>query len=108
MATAISDKTEVNGDPTNIMMVTNGGNFEATMLLVDFLWDQIEPVFKDNICVAIPTNDVLLITAKNNLQARKNLKDLVRQYFEDKETKGLIVRYIYERVNGEWHYVESA
>ncbi len=52
MAKAIADTTEVNGDPGNIMMVTNGGNFEATMILADFLWDQIGPVFNDNICVA--------------------------------------------------------
>jgi uncharacterized protein YtpQ (UPF0354 family) len=108
MAIAISDKTEVNGDPSNIMMVTNGGNFEATMLLADFLWDQIKPVFNDNICVAIPANDLLFITSKNNSKARENLRNLVRQYFENSETKGLIVKYIYERINGEWFFVESA
>ena len=108
MATAISDKTEVHGDPGNIMMVTNGGNFEAAMILADFLWDQMEQVFSDNICIAIPTNDVLLVTAKNNYQARENLKNLVNQYFQDSGTKGLIVKYIYERSNNEWLFVESA
>ena len=107
LATAISDKTQVNGDPKNIMMVTNGGNFEATMLLVDFLWEQLEPVFNDKICVAIPANDLLFIAGKNCLQGRETLRTLVRQYFDNKKTKGLIVRNIYERSNGTWTLLEQ-
>jgi len=108
MAAAIADKTEMDGDPTNVMMLTNGGDFEATMLLADFLWSQIEPVFNDNVCVAIPTNDILFIAAKNNPEARESLRLAVRHYFENRETEGLIVRHIYERMNGEWIYVETA
>ncbi len=108
MAVAVADKTEMDGDPTNVMMLTNGGDFEATMLLADFLWGQIEPVFNDSVCVAIPTNDILFIAAKNNPEARESLRLAVRHYFENRETEGLIVRHIYERVNGEWIYVETA
>jgi len=108
MAIAVNDRTQVNGDPSDMMIVTNGGDFEATMLLADFLWDQIEPLFQDSICVAIPTNDLLFIAPKNNPEAREGLKNLVRQYFENSETKGLIVKNIYERVNGEWIFLESA
>ena len=108
MAIATSDKTEVNGDPNNVMMVTNGGNFEATMLLADFLWEQIEPVFKDKICVAIPANDLLFIAAKNNSNGRETLRQLVKRYFDDNETKGLIVRNIYERDANGWTFVETA
>jgi uncharacterized protein YtpQ (UPF0354 family) len=108
MAIAISDKTQVNGDPNNVMMVTNGGNFEATMLLADFFWEQIEPVFKDRICVAIPANDLLFIAAKHNAAGRENLRKLIKQYFENQETRGLIVRNIYERNAGTWTFVETA
>jgi uncharacterized protein YtpQ (UPF0354 family) len=99
MAIAISDKTQVNGDPKNAMMVTNGGNLEAAMLLADFLWEQIEPVFEDKICVAIPANDLLFIAGKNSSVGRQTLRTLVKQYFDNSETKGLIVRHIYERDN---------
>jgi uncharacterized protein YtpQ (UPF0354 family) len=108
MAAAVADKTEMDGDPKNVMMLTNGGDFEATMLLADFLWGQIEPVFNDSVCVAIPTNDILFIAAKNNPEARESLRLAVRHYFENRETEGLIVRHIYERINGEWIYVETA
>ncbi len=107
MAIIISDKTEVNGDPNNVMMVTNGGNFEATMILADFLWEQVEPVFNDNICVAIPANDLLFISGKNNQQGRATLRNLVKAYFDNKESQGLIVRHIYERANGAWILSET-
>jgi len=97
MAAAIADKTEMDGDPTNVMMLTNGGDFEATMLLADFLWSQIEPVFNDHVCVAIPTNDILFIAAKNNPEARESLRLAVRHYFENRETEGLIVHFYFRR-----------
>src|SRR5205823_3599943 len=108
MAIAISDKTEVTGDINNILMVTNGGNFEATMMLADFLWEQIEPLFKDKICVAIPARDLLFISAKNNQEGRESLRRAIKFYFDERTTEGLIVRYIYERNNGGWKLIESA
>ncbi len=107
MAIMISDKTEVNGDPNNVMMVTNGGNFEATMILADFLWEQVEPLFNDNICVAIPANDLLFISGKSSQQGRATLRNLVKTYFDNKESQGLIVRHIYERANGAWSLIET-
>ncbi|HYH15964.1 MAG TPA: DUF1444 family protein [Flavisolibacter sp.] len=108
MAKAISDKTEVNGDPDNVMMVTNGGNFEATMLLADFLWEQLEPIFNDKLCVAIPAKDLLFISASSNPVGRESLRSFVRFYFEEHQTEGLIVRHIYERSNSGWELVETA
>ena len=74
-AVTLSDRTEINDDPTNIMMVTNGGNFEATMLMANFLWEQNEPVFNDTICVAISANGLFFIAPKNNSAAREKTKD---------------------------------
>ena len=108
MAIAISDKTQVNRDPNNVMMVTNGGNLEATMLLADFLWEQLEPVFKDNLCVAIPANDLLFIAGKNSSLGRQTLRTLVKTYFDNQKIKGLIVRHIYERDNGTSTLIETA
>jgi uncharacterized protein YtpQ (UPF0354 family) len=108
MAKAITDTTNVDGDPNDVMMVTNGGNFEATMVLADFLWEQLEPVFQDNICVAIPANDLLFISASNNPEGRESLRRTVRFYFDENETTGLIVRNIYERNGLGWKLVEKA
>jgi uncharacterized protein YtpQ (UPF0354 family) len=108
MAKAIADATEVNGDPKNVMMVTNGGNFEAIMMMADFLWEQLDPVFNDTICVAVPARDLLFITAKNNLVGRESLRNIIRFYFDENETPGLITRHIYERTENGWNLLETA
>ena len=41
MALEVADRTEVKGDPSNVIMLTNGGNFEAAMLLADGLWEKL-------------------------------------------------------------------
>jgi uncharacterized protein YtpQ (UPF0354 family) len=108
MALEISERTELNGDPANFMILTNGGNFEAAMMLVDDMWENLEQVFNDQICVAIPAGDLLLITGRNNLAGRENLRGIVRKFFDEQETLGLLVRHIYARENQQWILVESA
>jgi hypothetical protein len=109
MFTEVSETTKVNGDPEHLMMVTNGGNYEATMLLADYMWEQLEPHFNDSVCVAIPARDLLFVSAKNNHIGREALRKAVKFYFEESdETQGLLVRHIYERENGQWKLVETA
>lgn len=108
MGREISDKTQVNGDPASVMMLTNGGNFEATMLLVDGMWENLKEVFKDDICVAVPARDLLFIAGRNSGAGREGLRGLVRKFFDEQETKGLLVRHIYGREDGKWVLVETA
>lgn len=103
----VSEKTEIQGDPENVMMVVNGGNFEATMLLADYFWEYAESVFNDKVCVAIPAKDLMFISAKDNVTGREALRNLIRKYFQDEGTQGLIVRNIYERIEGKWSFVET-
>jgi len=105
-ARAVSDRTEVSGNPDEIMVVTNGGNFEATMLLADFLWDQLESLFNDQICVTIPANDLLFISSVNNIHGREKLKRTVKIYFDEQETHGLVSRNIYARDKQGWKLIE--
>jgi hypothetical protein len=108
MALEVADRTEVNGDPSNIMMLTNGGNFEAAMLLVDGMWENLAEVLHDDICVAIPARDLLFIAGKNNPMGRERLRAAVRKFFDEQETAGLLVRHIYARENNSWVRLETA
>jgi hypothetical protein len=108
MAREIADKTEVNGDPAAVMMLTNGGNFEAAMLLVDGMWENLRQVFKDDLCVAVPARDLLFIAGRNSGAGREGLRALVRKYFDEQQTKHLLVRHIYGRENDGWVKVETA
>jgi uncharacterized protein YtpQ (UPF0354 family) len=107
LATAVSDKTEISGDAKGIMMLTNGGNFEAPMILIDFIWEQLTNLIQDDICIAIPARDLLFFTAKNNPEGREKLREMVNFYFDERKTEGLITRHIYERVGDKWEYLET-
>ena len=108
MAAEVADRTEVNGDPVNMMMLTNGGNFEAAMLLADGLWENLRDVLKDDVCVAVPARDLLFIAGRNNPVGREALRAMVRKFFDEQETHGLLVRHIYARENSKWVLVETA
>lgn len=108
MAREVADRTEVHGDPLGTMMLTNGGNFEAAMLLTEGLWENLKDIFKDEICIAVPARDLLFIAGKNNPAGREGLRGLVRKFFDEQKTAGLLVRHIYERENGKWAMIETA
>jgi|SRR5450432_2573407 len=108
LARVVKDQTEIKGDAENIMIVTNGGNFEATMLLADYIWDELKTLLNDEVCVAIPANDLMFVSAKNNEVGRETLRMMIRRCFDEMEVHGLIVRHIYERVNNHWTIIETA
>jgi hypothetical protein len=59
---ALHDVVRVSGYPGHThLMVTCGGNYEASMLLVPELWAEIDPVLQGDRVVAIPNRDLLLI-----------------------------------------------
>ncbi len=102
------DKTQLNGDPADIMMLVNGGNFEATMILVDRLWIEIERLFNDQICIALPAGDLLFISGRNNPVGRESLRAAVRKAFDSQDLEGPLVRHIYARENNQWILIETA
>ncbi|WP_158286530.1 DUF1444 family protein [Chitinophaga sp. S165] len=103
----VLDKTQLNGDPADIMMLVNGGNFEATMILVDRLWSQVERLFNDQICIALPARDLLFISGRNNPVGRESLRAAVRKAFDSQDLEGALVRHIYARENNQWILIET-
>lgn len=56
------DHVRVHGIPgAGHLLLTCGGNYEASLLLVDELWDQLAPHLKGDPVVAVPTRDVLAL-----------------------------------------------
>lgn len=108
MEREVANRTEVHGDPSGTMMLANGGNFEAAMLLADGLWEKLRDVFKDEICVAVPARDLLFIAGKNNPAGREGLRAVVRRFFDEQATAGLLVRHIYAREANKWAMIETA
>lgn len=91
----IGDKIKMNGDPGYIIMVTAGGNFEAAIILIENFWEQIHQIFGGNVIVGIPARDLLFICKENNTEAREKLKEIIKSYFDNPDTQGLLSKGIY-------------
>jgi uncharacterized protein YtpQ (UPF0354 family) len=108
LASEVDGKMTLHGDPTDIMMLTNGGHFEAATMLLDDIWVNVEDMVNDEVCVAIPARDLMFIVGRNNSKGRESLRMAVRKFFDQKETPGAIVRHIYAREDAKWVVIETA
>ena len=108
LASEVECKTTLQGDPAGVMMITNGGNFEAAMMLLDDIWINVEDMVKDEICVAVPARDLMFIAGRHNENARDSLRAMVSKFFNQERTPGAMVRHIYAREDGKWVVVETA
>ena len=70
----IIPKIERHGD-AGIYMVLAGGDYEASLLAVDSLWNHERFDVDGDIVVAIPNRDVLLITGSNNTAGIDKLRE---------------------------------
>lgn len=60
-------------------MITAGGDFEASLLLVDELWTSGDIEVDGDFVVAVPARDVLLVTGSNNAAGIAKLEELARE-----------------------------
>lgn len=109
MIDEIADNIQAHGEPADVLMITNGGNYEAVMLIWNDIWSQIESVVGGELYVAVPARDVLYVAPKSNPDAIERLSNLIKRLFdEDENAQGLMVRHIYERGESGWEVVASA
>ncbi|NIG56961.1 DUF1444 family protein [Chitinophaga sp. Cy-1792] len=102
-----SEKTEIHGNASEVMMLANGGNYEAAMILINSLWDDLERTLNDQPCIALPARDLLFITGKNNAAGREHLRDLINRAYDTIDKNQLLVRHIYTRENNQWSVIET-
>jgi uncharacterized protein YtpQ (UPF0354 family) len=64
-----------------LYMVTAGGDYEASLILVDDLWTgpSITPKVKGEVVIAIPARDLLLVTGSEDPAGLKKLRELARK-----------------------------
>jgi uncharacterized protein YtpQ (UPF0354 family) len=58
-------------------MMSAGGYYEASLLLLDWIWRDVRMVVKGDIVVAIPTRDVLLVTGSQDPEGLAKVKQIV-------------------------------
>lgn len=62
-----------------LYMVSAGGDYEASLLLLDSIWSSGQMDVKGDIVVAIPTRDLLLVTGSQNPQEVEKVKQMVKE-----------------------------
>jgi uncharacterized protein YtpQ (UPF0354 family) len=72
---SIIPKIEVHGG-NGVYMVTAGGDYEASLLLFDGLWDGIQIKVDGDYIVTVPARDMLLITGSKNVEGIRKIHDL--------------------------------
>lgn len=108
MIDEVADNIQAHGDVTDVVMITNGGNYEAAMLIWDGIWPQIESVVGGDFYVAVPARDVLYVAPKSNANAIERLSELINKLFNGEDTHGLMVKHIYQRSEEGWKVIATA
>ena len=62
-----------------LYMLTAGGDYEASLLLLDSIWSSGQMDVQGDIVVAIPTRDLLLVTGSQDRQGIDKVKRMVKE-----------------------------
>lgn len=62
-----------------VYMITAGGDYDASLLLFDSIWDSEQWDVRGDIVVAVPARDLLLVTGSKDRQGIKKVKNLVEE-----------------------------
>lgn len=85
---------------SNIFAVFLDGNFEASLILVDGLWDQgLAHLAPNGFVAALPARDILAFCDANSAEGITELRQLVDRI---KNGDHLLSRELYRRVDGGW------
>jgi uncharacterized protein YtpQ (UPF0354 family) len=73
-------KIERHGD-RGLYMITAGGTYEASLLLLDSIWRDGQMDVQGDIVVAIPTRDLLFVTGSRHSDGMERAKQFVQEAF---------------------------
>ncbi|ADE55910.1 conserved hypothetical protein [Coraliomargarita akajimensis DSM 45221] len=79
----------------SIMMLTAGGDYEATLALLPEVWDSIGNMVEGEILISIPARDILYVTGSKKEGGVEELQKYTNQMIEnaDKPLSGRIFRW---------------
>lgn len=77
-----------------------GGDYEASLLLLDSVWSRPELVVKGELVIAIPTRDVLLVTGSEDARGLAQVRRMVDQEWEQQDYR--LTRAVFVRRTGKF------
>ena len=66
-----------------VFMITAGGDYEASLLLIESIWADLGKLVDGDVVVAIPTRDLLLVTGSHNAAGIRNVRELADKAFKE-------------------------
>lgn len=87
-------------------MITAGGNFEATLLLLDGLWDQLAEHLPGDAMAVVPARDLLCVSGSGYGEAHQFLAGIANKELEDK--RYALSKCVFIRRAGRWHVFAPA
>ena len=91
-----------------IMLILDGG-LEASLLLVDMLWDQLAPKIPGDLIAAVPSRDTLAVTGTGLEGGVAVLNHAVRKFWDRprRDPKLLLTPSLLIRQGNSWRLLES-
>jgi uncharacterized protein YtpQ (UPF0354 family) len=88
-----------------IFMLTAGGNYEATLLLLPEIWESVSSMVSGNIIAAVPARDILYVTGDGTEEDLADLRRWTSKMLEeaDKPLSRMFVRW----TGSEWEPYEG-
>lgn len=90
---------------SGVFMLTCGGNFEATTLLLDEVWQQVSAMVQGDLVVAVPARDVVILTGTENREGLAFMRSKVSQILETGDHA--LTRYFLVRGGSRWSVYEG-
>jgi uncharacterized protein YtpQ (UPF0354 family) len=90
----------------NVFAITMGGDFEASLMLLDPLWDEFFRRFvQGDYAVAAPARDILTFCDAASTAGVAELRELVRRVFPDGDH--LLSEHLFVRRDRAWHRLDN-
>jgi uncharacterized protein YtpQ (UPF0354 family) len=81
LANILPDVKQNGGD--GLYMITAGGNFEACLILMDWIWNKQRMPVKGDYVIGVPARDMLLITGTEDKAHLDKLRALTKKSYQD-------------------------
>ncbi|MEI9957661.1 MAG: hypothetical protein WDM90_15490 [Ferruginibacter sp.] len=86
-------------------MITCGGNYEASLILFEDTWLDLQEQLGASLYIAIPARNMLIFTTKDNLAGIDIIRKLVKEQYHTYERP--MSKYLYKIEADVWTVVEK-
>jgi len=95
----LSSQIELRGG-NGVYMFTAGGNYEASIILLDDIWTKDNMQVDGDFVIGIPSRDVLLVTGSNDKEGISKVKETVQKIYSTGNYT--VSDYLYRRVGNKF------